>query len=177
MSGRPTTLAQIAERSKSIEDFGRTLRDWLHELRRVSSRPQVAATMADPPCVLRNRFPGGATADAWLAAYAEYLAERTDTVPPKWAFGPLRVSPEPWFADESGNLALRLAALRQAPLPFKRRNLYTLSVELPLGLRAGRPAKSSDEKRRANAERQRRFRARRKAEFVSLRERTALGDL
>jgi hypothetical protein len=141
---RPAKLAEVAERSKSIEDFGRTLRDWLHGLRHVSSRPEAAARIADPPCILRNRFSGGATADAWLGAYAEYLAGRADIVPPKWAFGRLRVSPEPWFADDSGSLALRLIALRQSPLPFKRRNLYILSVELPLRLRAGRPAKSPE---------------------------------
>jgi hypothetical protein len=66
-------------------------------------------------------------------------------------------------------LTSRLLALEQTPLPFKRRNLYTPSVEVPLKLRAGRPAKSADEKRRANAKRQHRFRTRRKAELATLR--------
>jgi len=38
-----------------------------------------------------------------------------------------------------------------------------------LRLRAGRPVKSWDEKRRANAERQRRFRKRRQRELAELR--------
>lgn len=169
MTPRPTTLAQIAERSESVEDFGRHLRDWLHELRRLSSRQQVDAVIAEKPRRLRNRFAGGAVADAWLAAYAELLAQQASTVSPRWAFDGERVAPEPWFANESGSLTSRLLALEQTPLPFKRRNLYTPYVEVPLKLRAGRPAKSADEKRRANAERQHRFRTRRKAELATLR--------
>jgi len=169
MTSRPATLAQIAERAESIEDFGRHLRDWLHELRRISSRSQVSATLAAKPRILRNRFAGGEVADAWLGAYAEHLAQRSGIAPPHWAFDRARVAPEPWFANESGSPVSRIIALQRTPLSFKRRNLYTPSVELPLGLRAGRPAKSSDEKRQANARRQRLFRERRKAELASLR--------
>jgi hypothetical protein len=169
---RPATLAQIAERTESQEDFGRLLRDWLHELRRVSSRPQVAAAIADIPPALRGRFLGGTVADAWLAAYGEHLAVQAGIVPPKWVFDRRRTAPEPWFADESGNPALRAAVLRRTPLPFKRRNLYTRSVELPLDLRSGRPAKSADEKRLTNAARQHRFRQRRRLELISLRQLT-----
>lgn len=169
MKDLPSTLAQIADRTESLEDFGRNLRDWLHELRRISSRPQVRAAMADKPRTLRRNFTGGAVADAWLAAYAELLSQRTHSRPPEWSFSRSRIAPEPWFANESGSLGSRILALREAPLAFKRRNLYTHSVELPLRLRAGRPGKSPSEKRRANAERQRRFRRMRKAEMDSLR--------
>jgi len=109
-------------------------------------------------------------ADAWLAAYAELLAQRIGTVPPNWAFDRSRIAPEPWFANEFGTLTSRIIALQCTPLSFKRRNLYTPSVEVPLGLRAGRPAKSAEEKRQANARRQRLFRERRKAEFAALRQ-------
>jgi hypothetical protein len=143
-------LAQIAEGAESIEDFGRLLRDWLHELRRVSSRPQVDAAIGGRPRLLRNCFAGGAVADAWLAARA-------------------RVAPEPWFSKESAGIKSRGFALQQAPMPFKRRNLYTPSVDLPLRLHAGRPSKSLEEKRRSNAERQRRFRDRRRSELATLR--------
>jgi len=169
MIQRPTTLAQVAERAESQEDFGRLLRDWLHELRRASSRPQVTAAIAETPRPLRNLFTGGPAADAWLAAYAEHLALQAGTPPPKWAFARARIAPEPWFAEAAGSPALRFAALRQTPLPFKRRNLYTRAVELSLGLRPGRPAKSATENQLANRERQQRFRERRKAELIELR--------
>jgi len=56
-----------------------------------------------------------------------------------------------------------------APLAFKRRNIFTPSVDLPLALRAGRPTKSSDQKQKTNAERQKRFRAARRDELAALR--------
>lgn len=52
---------------------------------------------------------------------------------------------------------------------FRRHNIFTVSVDLPLCLRAGRPAKSVEEKRKTNAERQRRFRRARSEELAHLR--------
>lgn len=168
MSPRPTTLKAVADRSESIGDFGRHLRDWLHELRRASSRTQAAAAIADEPPRLRDKFPQGHVADAWLAAYAEHLAGKIGAAAPEWAFAPWRTSDEPIF-DEGSTKGLRTLALVRAPLAFKRRNLFTSSVDLPLALRAGRPTKSAEEKRQANAERQRRFREARREELVELR--------
>lgn len=79
------------------------------------------------------------------------------------------MSPEPWFATDVRNPVLRLGALRDSPAAFKNRNLFTPVVDLPLNLRAGRPAKTAAEKRRANAQRQARFRGRRQAELTRLR--------
>ena len=168
MSLRPTTLKEIAERSDSIGDFGRHLRDWLHELRRASSRRQAALTITEEPPRLRDKFPQGQVADAWLAAYAEHLAGKVGVVAPEWAFAPWRTSDDPLF-DEGSTPALRTLALGRAPLAFKRRNIFTPSVDLPLALRAGRPAKSAEEKRKTNAERQRRFRKARIDELAALR--------
>lgn len=168
MSLRPTTLKEIAERSDSIGDFGRHLRDWLHELRRASSRTQASAAIADEPPRLREKFPQGYIADAWLAAYAEHLAGKIGAAAPEWAFAPWRASDDPIF-DEGSTPALRTLALVRAPLAFKRRNIFTPSVDLPLALRAGRPTKSAEEKRKANAERQRRFRKARRDELAALR--------
>ena len=169
MSLRPVTLAEIADRTESLEDFGRHFRDWLHEIRRHSSRPQLdAAVQAEPPR-LAARFPQGAVADAWLAAYAEHLAVRIGRPVPAWAEARHRVSPEPWFAATDTSPRLRLLALRDSPAAFKKRNLFTAAVDLPLALRAGRPVKSAEEKRRNNVERQRRFRERLQAELKQLR--------
>jgi hypothetical protein len=169
MSSRPTTLRDIAEQSASLGDFGRLLRDWLHELRRLSSRPQAAAAIAEEPARLRDKFPEGHVADAWLAAYAEHLAGKIGAPAPAWAFAPWRTAAEPIFDEGGGNAALRALALAHAPFAFKRRNIFTPAVDLPLSLRAGRPAKSLKEKRRTNTERQRRFRKARLDELVMLR--------
>jgi hypothetical protein len=167
MNTRPQTMADLGAGVNSLSDFGRSFRDWLHTLRGFSSRAQVAGAIQGEPARLAERFSEGVVADAWLAAYAELLAGKTRQPAPKWAFDPGRVAPSPWFADDTPGL--RVLALIQSPLSFKRRNLFTPSVELPLRLRAGRPVKSMDEKRRANADRQRRFRKRRQRELAELR--------
>jgi len=169
MNLRPKSLKQVAEASDSLEDFGRNLRDWLHELRRQTSRPQLFGSIADEPPALKKRFDGGAVADAWLGAYAEHLASRAKIPPPDWSFAESRTASEPTFVDESANSGLRALALVNSPLAFKRRNIFTDSVDLPLRLRSGRPAKSAEEKRRANAERQRRFKLRQRTELALLR--------
>lgn len=168
MSLRPTTLKEIAQRSDSIGDFGRHLRDWLHELRRASSRPQAAHAITEEPPRLRDKFPQGQVADAWLGAYAEHLAGKLGITAPEWAFAPWRTSDDPIF-DDGSTPTLRMLALVRAPLAFKRRNIFTPSVDLPLALRAGRPTKSAEEKRKTNAERQRRFREARRVELAVLR--------
>jgi hypothetical protein len=167
MNMRPQTLQDLGTGVDSLTDFGRSFRDWLHTLRGFSSRAQVAQSIQGEPPRLAKRFTEGLVADAWLAAYAELLAGKTRQPVPEWAFGPGRVASSPWFADDAPSL--RALALIQSPLPFKRRNLFTPSVELPLRLRAGRPVKSLDEKRRTNADRQRRFRKRRQRELAELR--------
>ncbi len=152
-----------------MTEFGLNFTDWLHEVRVLSSRTQLERTYAKEPRKLSGCFPEGEIADAWLAAYAEHLASLIGRPPPDWAFQPARVASSPWFSDVIDSASLREGALARSPLAFKRRNLYTYSVELPLRLRRGRPAKSAEQKRRSNAERQRRFRNRRDAELKKLR--------
>lgn len=169
MSTRPKNLKEVAEQSGSLSEFGLNLRDWLHELRRASSRTQAAVAIADEPPRLQEKFPQGYIADAWLAAYAEHLARKIDRPPPEWAFAPERVASDPIFDEGADSPTLRALALAHAPAAFKRRNIFTPSVDLPLRLRAGRPTKSLEEKRKNNAERQRRFRKARLDELAALR--------
>lgn len=160
MQLRPSSLAEVAARAESLERFGRELADWLHALRGLGSRPALAATLAEAPDLLVGRFPGGSLADATLAAYADLLAERIGVAPPAWCLEPERVAPEPWFANEGPRG--RILALRDSPPAFKRRNLFSFAPDLPVRLRAGRPAVSAEQRRFKNAERQRRFQQRRR---------------
>ena len=166
---RPTTLKEVADRSDSLGDFGRNLRDWLHELRRISSRRQALAAIADEPAPLKEKFPEGFVADAWIAAYAEHLAGKVRIRAPEWAFQSWRIAADPLFDEGTDNPKMRTLALEHAPLAFKRRNIFTPSVDLPVSLRAGRPSKPIEEMRRTNAERQRRFREMRRNELAMLR--------
>ena len=167
MTPRPRTLRQLAERSDSLDEFGRHFQDWLHTVRTFRSRPQVLAAVRETPPPLGRRFPDGGIADAWLAAYAEHASHLAGQAAPPWS--ERRISPRPWFAVAAGDTPARLRALRDSPASFKSRNLFTPEVEWPLRLAAGRPAKSPEELRRANAARQRRFRQRRRAELLRLR--------
>jgi hypothetical protein len=169
MITRPKSLKEVAQNSESLNDFGLNLRDWQHELRKASSRAQAAASIAEEPPRLRDKFPEGYVADAWLAAYAEHLSGKIGQPAPVWAFVPWRISAEPIFDEGSDSPGLRALALAHAPLAFKRRNIFTPSVDLPLKLRAGRPVKTAEEKRKNNAERQRRFREARLLELAKLR--------
>lgn len=160
MQLRPTSLAEVAARAESLERFGRELADWLHTLRATGSRPALAAAIAEAPVLLVGRFSEGALADATLAAYADLLAARIGIAPPAWCLEPKRVAPEPWFANEGPRG--RILALRDSPPAFKRRNLFSAAPDLPVRLRAGRPAVSAEQRRAKNAERQRRFQRRRR---------------
>jgi hypothetical protein len=160
MQPRPQSLAEVADRADSLGRFGRELADWLHTVRSLGSRPALAGTIAAAPVLLAQRFPEGALADATLAAYADFLAERIRIAPPAWCFEAERISPEPWFAVDGPRS--RLFALRDTPPTFKRRNLFTPAPDLPVRLRRGRPQVSAETKRAKNAARQRRFHQRRR---------------
>ena len=163
MTDRPKTLREISNRAEDLRHFGFEFADWLHTVRTLRSRPQLVAAITEEPILLRERFPEGAVTDAWLAAYAEYLALQIGADVPSWARSPERSAPKPWFASDIP--AARRRALSESPAPFKNRNLFTDAVDLPLRLRAGRPPKTTEEKRLTNTERQRRFRARRSLEL------------
>lgn len=168
MTSRPISLKDVALLSGSIKDFGRNLRDWLHSVRGMSSRPEASRAITEAPPRLHRKFPRGRVADAWLAAYAEHLASTAGVAPPAWAFERARTAVRAVF-DVGSSRRLRALALAHAPPAFRRRNLFTPSVDLPLSLRRGQPAKSLEERRKTNAARQRRFREARQAELQRLR--------
>lgn len=164
---RPQSLKDVAEAVNSLPEFGRAFADWLHTIRGTHTRHQVRDYLQAEPPLLAKKFPEGDIADAWLGAYAEYTAQAIGAPIPEWTHNSERIAPVPWFSIDGEES--RLLALRDSPPPFKNRNLFTPKVDLPLRLRAGRPPVSAEHKRRKNAERQRRFRARRAAELAALR--------
>ena len=113
MTPRPLTLRHVAERSDTLEEFGRHFQDWLHSVRTLTSRPRVEAAVREAPPRLARHFPEGKVADAWLAAYAEHTANTIGRAVPDWTAG--RISPDPWFAVSAPDSRSRLAALRDSP--------------------------------------------------------------
>lgn len=153
---RPKTLQDVAESSFCLEEFGRNLRDWQHEIQRggVHSRKELASRMNPVPPRLAGQFEDAEIADAMLAAYAEWIADQAGIPRPAWCADPLRVTQRPWFGSP-----LRGWLLAHAPASFRQRNLFTIP-EPVFTPRPGRPRKSAAHKARKAAERQRAYRQR-----------------
>lgn len=126
------SLGDVAAWSDSLAVFRRNLRDWAGHAGGLTARSQVIASVIVPPRVLRGRFPEGAVADAWLAAYAEYVCLHVSAAIPEWALKPNRFLAEPSFDDGVLDPKLRALALDASPEAFRRRNIFTTVVNLAL---------------------------------------------
>jgi len=151
---RPRTFSEVAAWSESLREFGMNLRDWQHAIQRegVHSRAELSRRVAQCPPLLSDRFPQGDLADAYLAAYAEWLADRASIPRPTWCADSRRVAREPWFSSPARGLLLVAS-----PASFRQRNLFTKpeSVFTP---KAGRPPVSLAQKREKARLRQKAYR-------------------
>ncbi len=155
---RPKTLKELAQRSHSLEAFGRNLRDWQHEIsRRVTSRSEFKRRIQEEPEQLAKKFKRGNVADAYLAAYADWLSAQASLQSPDWVGGSQRRLKNPWYADSNHS---QLAEL--APESFRVRGVYTIPDPIFIP-RRGRPRVSAKQKRLKAIERQRAYRKRIKA--------------
>ncbi|MFP6899894.1 MAG: hypothetical protein VCA36_03060 [Opitutales bacterium] len=164
---RPQTMRQVAEESESLEEFGFLLRDWIHFLTRgdVTNRPALAQTIREEPPLLAKKLEQGEVADAYLAAYAEWIADRAKVERPRWVSGAKRTLRDPWFADEA-----RASLLVLTPASFRQRGVYTVPEEV-VRLRRGRPRVSGEQKREKARARDRRYRENIRAKLKKLKER------
>ncbi len=155
---RPKTLKELAQRSYSLEDFGRNLRDWQHEIsRRVTSRNGFMRSIEEEPEKLEKKFDGGNLADAYLAAYADWLSAQASLESPPWVDDSQRRLTNPWYADSNYSQLEELA-----PKNFRIRGVYTIPDHI-FKPRPGRPRVSAERKRKKAMERQRAYRKRIKA--------------
>lgn len=155
-SARPRTLCEVAQWSGSSPDFGMNLRDWQHEIQRggVHSRAELARRLDETPSLMVDRFPGGDVADAYLAAYAEWLADQATIPRPPWCADRHRVARTPWFSAPTRGLLLV-----RSPASFRQRDLFTIP-EPVFTPKAGRPPVSTEQKREKARIRQRTYRHR-----------------
>ncbi len=153
---RPQTLKEVAEWSDSLADFGTNLRDWQHaiQLDGVHSRTELARRIDAAPALLAGKFIEGDVADAYLAAYAEWLADLASIFRPGWCADPHRIARDPWFSAPARGLLLVAS-----PASFRQRNLFTKpeSVFTP---KAGRPRVPDARKREKARIRQKAYRNR-----------------
>ncbi len=152
---RPFTAAEVAATSCDPERFGRNLRDWQHELQRISSRKQFANRIQQPPALMKNRLQDAGQCDACLASYVDWLCQRHGLPAPEWVNDPQRAATKAWYDYPP----LWQDAFIHAPGPFRRRGVFTRPEDV-LRFRRGRPRQSEAHKRQQNAERQRRYRER-----------------
>lgn len=153
---RPQTLNEVAEWSNSLEEFGMNLRDWQHEIQRggVHSRVGLERRLSDKPKKLSCRFPEGDVADAYLAAYAEWLADSARITRLSWCANQKRVTNDPWFSSPA-----RALLLVRSPASFRQRGLFTIPHPIFIP-KAGRPRVSPELKREKARLRQKAYRKR-----------------
>lgn len=160
ISFRPRTARSVAQRAKSLEEFGHNVRDWLHELRRVTTREGLRRACWHRPPRMAEAFAEGTLADAFLAAQVEYLLRRAGMEAPRWVADQSYVLAEPWFPHAGADSHLRALLIRDAHVEFANRNLFTTSEFTWLPKR-GRPVVLTQEQRRTKARvRLQRWRAR-----------------
>ena len=126
---RPRSARAVARRSRSLEQYGWNLKDWIHALREVTTKESFLASVSHRPPRLRGKFFGGEIADAFLAAQVEFLCNRAGLRPPKWSLAPEYTLDEPWYglASAAASAKLREVLRRDADPEFSRRNLFTNS--------------------------------------------------
>ena len=160
---RPKYVHEVVKGINSLEDFGYALRDWQHELKLLTSRKEFAGRISTAPELLANRFEEGTVADAYLAAYCAFIADKLAIDRPGWTYDKTRISKKPWFAHTDHN-----ALLITTPASFREKNIFTVPENV-LRLRSGRPRLSKQHKNKINAERQRRYRDRIRKELEGYR--------
>lgn len=153
-SDRPHTLHEVAAQASSLEEFGLLLRDWIHYVTRrdVSNRPALALAISQAPSIRKKKFTDGEVADAYLAAYAEWIADQAAIDRPLWTMESKRSLSEPWFSDNA-----RASLLIDTPASFRQRGIFTIPEKV-VCLRRGRPRVSAEQKRDKARERDRRYR-------------------
>jgi hypothetical protein len=120
---RPASLREVAAETRSYPEFGRHLRDFLHEFAEAKERGlPLQPLFAEEPPLLAAVFAQGKICDAFLAGTADYLSRQARIPTPLWALDPDRVLEEPWFSEEMP--AVRLFLLRDTPSAFKDKNIF-----------------------------------------------------
>lgn len=152
---RPATFKELAARSDSLESFGYNLRDWQHEVsRKVTSHQQFSLCIQDAPTILSRRFDQGDVADAYLAAYAEWLSIEANIPSPPWSKRKNRSIQTPWYSGSNHDQLEELT-----PRSFRERGLFTFPENV-FKPKPGRPRVSSETKRQKAIARQRAYRQR-----------------
>jgi hypothetical protein len=129
---RPKSLREVAAEARFYREFGRHLKDFLHEFAWAKGKGRSLEPMlTEEPPRMEGRFPEGKICDAYLAATADYLSRKNGFASPAWSLADDRILEEPWFAEELPSI--RQYLLRDTPSAFKDKNIFTLESALSVG--------------------------------------------
>ncbi|MGA8744762.1 MAG: hypothetical protein WB507_02735 [Solirubrobacterales bacterium] len=116
--GRLTvTLAAVARRARTADEFRHAVRDFLDEFTLRGddrSRTEAIAERPEPT--------GDPRHDAYLGALAEHLAAVHHLSRPAWSIEPGRFLDRFWFVSDVPGF--RAVAIAQAPAAFRRRGVF-----------------------------------------------------
>jgi hypothetical protein len=118
MNNRPNTLAEVAKRRKSGEDFGMLLSEFLDTFYGALASGRAQELIAEEPQPLDD-----AKEHALLGAAGEHLARRWKLTIPPWTDDSSRFLRQPYFTTPIEGLKALLIA--QSPLAFRRRLIFT----------------------------------------------------
>lgn len=111
------TLAGLARRAGSGEDFNYAVREFLDEFAlRGDDRARSAAIEERP------ELTGDPRQNAYLGALAEHLATVHHLARPNWAVEPGRFLDSFWFVSDVAGF--RAVSIAQAPAAFRRRGIF-----------------------------------------------------
>lgn len=116
-SGPSETLAGVAGRVRSGEDFRFAVRDLLDDFALLGDDRSRAEAIAKRPAAT-----GDPRYDAYLGALAEHLAAAHGLDRPPWSIEPDRFLPSFWFVSEIPGF--RAISIAQAPAAFRRRGVF-----------------------------------------------------
>jgi len=111
------TLAGVAERVRSGEDFRFAVREFLDEFSLRGDDRSRAEAIAERPAPS-----GDPRHDAYLGALAEHLAVVHGLTRPPWSVEPGRFLDRFWFVSDVPGF--RAIAIAQAPAAFRRRGVF-----------------------------------------------------
>ena len=126
MSPRPSSLAEVSQRSAQGESFESELADFLHEFAFCGE----VAMLADEPALLCDQSERGKIYDAYLAAVAASLSSKIDQPAPTWTRHGERILREPWFSSPGRHM--RALLLVESPAAFRERNLFVSANALSI---------------------------------------------
>jgi hypothetical protein len=129
MHFRPKSLKEVAEQAFNLEAWGFALAEFMDEVnatRKLGQGRALFDLIRDEPPLVRSRFEGGEAADAFGAAFAEYVAQSVSSPPPPWTRKTERFLAKAWFPlpHISEHPRLRELIERLTPQPFREHNVF-----------------------------------------------------